>query len=82
MRIILVFIIMIYTPMPRAPTENSIQIAVRVPPAWLERADALAPTIARPGIAATRTDVLRAALARGLDALEQELRPPKKRRAR
>jgi hypothetical protein len=56
----------------RPPSENSSQIAIRLPEEWLTRADALAPWITRPGIAATRSDVLRAAIARGLESLEAE----------
>ena len=58
--------------MPRAPSENISQVVIRIPEAWVERADELIAWIARPGVAATRTDVLRAALAKGLDALEVE----------
>lgn len=69
--------------MPRPPSENATQIAIRIPDEWLKRADALIPLITRPGISATRTDVVRAALARGLDVLEAEIgiaapRPAKK----
>ena len=56
---------------PRAKTD-SVQLAVRIPEGWLARLDALVPWIARPGVATTRTDSIRAALARGLDALEAE----------
>lgn len=58
--------------MARPPSENSTQIAIRMPDEWLTRADTLIPWITRPGIAATRTDVIRAAIARGLAALEAE----------
>jgi len=65
--------------MPRPPSDNSTQVAPRMPAAWIKRADALIPKIARPGINATRTDVMRAALARGLSALEDEVTPPNRR---
>ncbi len=58
--------------MPRPASSNDTQIAIRLPNDWLERADALVPFVSRPGIAITRSDVLRAALAKGLDALEKE----------
>ena len=58
--------------MPRKPSENTSQVALRLPEAWLERCDALAPALSIPGISATRTDVLRAAIARGLDELEAD----------
>lgn len=61
-------------PMPRPPSDSS-QVAIRLLNAWLRRADALIPYLARPGIAVTRTDVLRAAIAKGLDAFEAETKP-------
>lgn len=60
-----------HTEMPRPPSDT-VQIAIRVPADWLERADRLIPHVARPGVAATRTDVFRAAIARGLDSFEAE----------
>lgn len=57
---------------PRKPSENDEQIALRLPQEWLTRADALRDVIAKPGVGVTRSDVLRAALARGLQALEEE----------
>ena len=58
--------------MPRKPSENTSQVALRLPEAWLDRCDALAPALSIPGITATRTDVLRAAIARGLEELEAD----------
>ena len=52
------------------PKSDSVQLAVRIPTPWLERLDALLPWLAQPGVATTRTDAIRAALAAGLDALE------------
>ena len=69
---------MVSESMPRKPSENTTQIALRVPDAWLERCDSLIPWITRPGINMTRTDIMRAALARGLDALESERSKEKK----
>jgi hypothetical protein len=58
---------------PRAPSGNDSSIALRVPEAWLKRADALRTFLSsRPGIELSRSDILRAALARGLEALEVE----------
>lgn len=54
------------------PESESTQITLRVPDAWLERADALRGKLRAPGITVTRTDVLRIALARGLAAIENE----------
>ncbi len=65
--------------MGRPATDNDSQLAIRVPGDWLTRADALAPLVARPGILVTRSDVLRAAMARGLDALEAERKGKAKR---
>jgi hypothetical protein len=62
---------MVVRAVPRAKSD-SVQLAVRIPEPWLTRLDALVPWIARPGVATTRTDAIRAALARGLDALEAE----------
>ena len=59
-------------PMPRAPSENTAQIVLRVPESWLTRADAILPQIARHGVVATRTDAFRAAISRGLDAYESD----------
>jgi hypothetical protein len=56
---------------PSKPTE---QITFRLPSAWLGRADALTGHLGYPGNPATRTDVLRAAIARGLKAYENEKR--------
>jgi hypothetical protein len=64
--------------MPRAPSENTTQIVVRIPEAWVKRADALIPTLGRPGVAVTRTDAIRAAIAEGLDSLEARAKPKKK----
>jgi hypothetical protein len=57
---------------PRSKTENTTQLAVRIPETWLSRLDGLIPWLAKPGVAATRTDAIRAVMARGLDAYEEE----------
>lgn len=59
---------------PRKPSGNDSAVALRLPDEWLKRADALVEFLleSRPGMSVTRSDVLRIALARGLDALEAE----------
>ena len=57
--------------MPRPPTD-AVQIAIRVPKAWTERADRLIPTLSKPGVTASRTDVFRAAMARGFEEFERD----------
>ncbi|WP_394829077.1 hypothetical protein [Pendulispora albinea] len=57
--------------MPRPGREESIQIALRVAPEWLLRADAVARRMERPGLFVTRTSVSRMAMAQGLDLLER-----------
>jgi hypothetical protein len=64
--------------MPRESSDNTAAINMKVPPAWIERADKLA--AAEKGLGRlTRTDVLRAALERGLEVLEKERRGSKKK---
>jgi len=63
--------------MPRPPSQNAVQISIRVPPEWLQRADAIAAKMARPGLEMTRADVLRMALVQGLDSVEREVKKPK-----
>ena len=60
---------------------NDEQVALRLPKEWTERADRLRESgvIAAPGVGVTRSDVLRAAISRGLDALETEADTPKPR---
>jgi hypothetical protein len=57
--------------MPRPPSD-AVQIAIRVPKAWLKEADEIAALISRPGFQASRTDAFRAAIARGFEALKAE----------
>lgn len=56
--------------MPRPKSENNAQTALRLPSEALSRADALIPRLSKDGFQITRTDALRAALLRGLVALE------------
>lgn len=57
--------------MPRPPSD-AVQIAIRVPKEWIKEADELAQLMSKPGFTATRTDAIRAALAKGLVALAKE----------
>jgi hypothetical protein len=57
---------------PRPASPNDSSIALRLPEGWLKRAENLIEFLSTPGIAVTRSDVLRAALARGLEALEAD----------
>ena len=57
--------------MPRPPSDNTIQIAVRVPPEWLDRASEIAKRLSHPPAEVSRTGVLRAAIEIGLVALEK-----------
>lgn len=61
--------------MPRKKSDNEHQVALRIPKAWIERAQALTSRIASPGVYITRTDVLRAAIALGLEQLERSSPP-------
>jgi hypothetical protein len=66
----------------RTKTENTEQLVVRVPKALRDRLEALIPRLAQPGVSITLTDVARAALMRGADALEASHPPPPKPRKR
>jgi hypothetical protein len=55
-----------------ADAEVSIQIAVRIPGAWITRADALAETRSKEGLMFNRAMIIRRAIAIGLEALEGE----------
>ena len=63
--------------MPRPPSD-AVQIAIRVPKAWLAQADDVAKLISRPGFEASRTDAFRAAIARGFEAFLAETKKPKR----
>ena len=53
--------------------EKTVQVAVRIPESWITRADRLAEQLTMtPEIPVNRTAVLRAAMGKGLDALEAE----------
>jgi len=71
--------------MPRQKSGNDEQVALRLPKDWTDRADSLRDrgVVAERGVVVTRSDVLRAAIARGLDALEREAdKPARKPRKR
>jgi hypothetical protein len=63
----------------RTKTANTEQLVVRVPPALRERLEALIPHLAPPGVSITMTDVVRAALIHGVDALEAKHQATKPR---
>ncbi len=65
--------------MPRDPSD-SIQVSCRVPKAWVADFDAVAKALSRPGLDVTKTDAIRACLARGLLELKAELKVGKGRR--
>lgn len=62
--------------MTRKKSDNTFQVAFRIPAEWLTRADALAEAQSKTvpdGFASiTRTDIIRSAIARGLAALERD----------
>jgi hypothetical protein len=65
---------------PKPLSENTTQVAFKIPDEWLDRAEVLAAALSRPGISTvTKTEILRAALGRGLDVLEEETPKPRKR---
>ena len=68
--------------MPRPPSENTFQVSFKIPESWLTTADAIAAGMSLPGVTMTRTDALRAALWRGIEALAAESAPAKPARAR
>jgi hypothetical protein len=55
--------------MPRK-AKATVQLVVRVPSEWVRRADALTDQVMPIGVEITRTDVVRMAIAEGLDTLE------------
>lgn len=60
--------------------KDPVQIAIRVPPEWLEDAERLASLLSRPGLEVTRTEAFRAAMARGLESLLTEATAEKPRK--
>jgi hypothetical protein len=72
--------------MPRPASPNGSSVTLRLRETYLERADALVAFLSERaglGVALTRSDVLRAAIAQGLEVLEAQRdakSPPKKSR--
>ena len=63
--------------MPREKSDNDFPLSFRVPKDWVETADELADAMSTRPVQLTRTDVVRTALLRGLEALKAEhLKPP------
>jgi hypothetical protein len=58
---------------PKPPRPPTVLVAFRVPPALVERLDRLAAELSAPWHEMKRSEVARAAMERGLDALEREL---------
>jgi hypothetical protein len=58
--------------MPREKGPHTVQLTILVMPETRELADKLARQLSKPGILVTRTDVLRAAVLRGLEAMAAE----------
>ena len=58
--------------MPRPPSDNTFQVAFKIPDSWIAMADQIANQMSRPGVSMTRTDALRAALWHGLNELRAQ----------
>jgi hypothetical protein len=67
---------------PKEASDRTDQVTFKVVPEWIERADKIARALSQPPaiVTVTRTEVLRAALGRGLDVLEEETPAPKPRK--
>ena len=65
---------------PRPKSDLDSQVTIVLPGDWLEQAEGMARTRSRPGMSVTRSDVLRMALRKGLDALAAEDKAEKRRR--
>lgn len=50
-------------------------MSLRIPSEWIAQADELAKLMARPGFSSTRSEVLRAAIVKGLEVLRAEFGP-------
>ena len=70
------------TTMPRPKSDKDSQVTISLPGAWLEEAQRIAEARSEPGLAITRADVLRMAMRRGLDALNETLPKPSKKGGR
>lgn len=54
---------------PRPLSENTFQVAFKIPDEWVAMADSIARAMSRPGVTVTRTEALRACLYEGLTRL-------------
>lgn len=54
------------------PTADTTQVTFRIPTHWLTQADAVATILSRHGMEATRTDVFREAIARGMEEIVKD----------
>ena len=54
------------------PPVDTVQVTFRIPTPWLIEADEVADLLSRPGHRLSRTDAMRAALAKGFEALRGE----------
>jgi hypothetical protein len=68
--------------MPRDRSENTFPLSFKVPEEWVQMADAIAKAMSKPPLMVTRTDVVRTALLRGLEALKAEHEPAAKGKKR
>lgn len=66
------------TRVPRPKGPNDAQLTFNLPGGWVEDLDRLAQTLSRPGMAVTRTDVLRMAVRTGIDTLAAEHPEPRR----
>jgi metal-responsive CopG/Arc/MetJ family transcriptional regulator len=57
---------------PRAKGPNDTQVSVNLPGQWAEELDELARVMSEEGLGLTRSDVMRLAVRKGLDALKKE----------
>jgi hypothetical protein len=62
------------------PTADTVQITFRIPSAWPGEADEIAKLLSRPGMPASRTDAIRAAIAKGFEVIRAEHKAPKGKR--
>jgi hypothetical protein len=58
--------------MPREKSNNDFPLSFKVPEDWVQLADELAGAMSKHPVQITRTDVVRTALLRGLEALRAE----------
>ena len=66
------------TTMPRPKSDRDSQVTIALPGAWLDEAEQIAEARSEPGLSITRADVLRMAMRRGLDALNEQAKAAKK----